>query len=67
MQLDRLRTTQSPSRRNGHDGGSEARISELEKELDKLVEEDKREKEEKREKESEEREKKSEGKKEEGG
>lgn len=34
VQLDRLRTTQSPSRRNGHDGGSEARISELEKELD---------------------------------
>ncbi len=33
-QLDRLRTTQSPSRRNGHDSGSEARISELETQLE---------------------------------
>ncbi|TBU34681.1 hypothetical protein BD311DRAFT_746594 [Dichomitus squalens] len=33
-QLDRLRTTQSPSRRNGHDSGSEVRISELEQKLE---------------------------------
>ncbi|KAI1789772.1 hypothetical protein LXA43DRAFT_1096023 [Ganoderma leucocontextum] len=33
-QLDRLRTTQSPSRRNGHDSGSEARIADLESKLE---------------------------------
>ncbi|KAI0756785.1 hypothetical protein C8Q80DRAFT_1130480 [Daedaleopsis nitida] len=33
-QLDRLRTTQSPSRRNGTDSGSEARIADLEQKLE---------------------------------
>lgn len=33
-QLDRLRTTQSPSHRNGHDSGSEARIADLETKLE---------------------------------
>ncbi len=33
-QLDRLRTTQSPSRRNGVDSGSDARVADLEQKLD---------------------------------
>ncbi|KAI0778416.1 hypothetical protein BD413DRAFT_466819 [Trametes elegans] len=33
-QLDRIRTTQSPSRRNGGDAASDARISELEEKLE---------------------------------
>ncbi|RPD82328.1 hypothetical protein L226DRAFT_556194 [Lentinus tigrinus ALCF2SS1-7] len=33
-QLDRVRTTQSPSRRNGVDSGSDARVAELEQKLE---------------------------------